>query len=81
LPQANFKEWFHGKASPIRRAFPWLPADLSDMNSFLKHEDGVVAIEYALVAGFIAGAIVFATVSIGATLSSIFTNLLFGFGS
>ncbi|EDT42570.1 Flp family type IVb pilin [Burkholderia ambifaria] len=42
---------------------------------FLKEEDGVTAIEYGLIAGLIAVAIVAGVTSIGGSLGTMFTNL------
>jgi pilus assembly protein Flp/PilA len=51
------------------------------MKHFMKREAGATAIEYALLAGFIAAVIASAIVSIGTSLLSIFTNVAAGFPS
>ncbi|MBN3797213.1 Flp family type IVb pilin [Burkholderia sp. Ac-20392] len=45
------------------------------MIRFLREEDGVTAIEYGLIAGLIAVAIVAGVTSIGGSLGTMFTNL------
>ncbi|WP_321792023.1 Flp family type IVb pilin [Burkholderia pyrrocinia] len=45
------------------------------MIRFLREEDGVTAIEYGLIAGLIAVAIVAGVTSIGGSLGNMFTNL------
>ncbi|VWD19185.1 pilus assembly protein [Burkholderia lata] len=42
---------------------------------FLREEDGVTAIEYGLIAGLIAVAIVAGVTNIGSSLGNMFTNL------
>jgi pilus assembly protein Flp/PilA len=42
---------------------------------FVKDEDGATAIEYAMIAAFIAIAIVGAVTSLGPSLAGIFTNV------
>lgn len=49
------------------------------LSRFFVSERGATAIEYALVAGFIAVAIVAAVGSIGSTLNSTFANVAAGF--
>jgi pilus assembly protein Flp/PilA len=51
------------------------------MNHFKKDETGATAVEYALMAGSIAAVIAAAVALIGAALSSIFTDVLPGFGN
>lgn len=43
--------------------------------NLIKEEDGVTAIEYALIAALIAGAIVVAVTTMGGNISTLFTNL------
>ncbi|MGB6008440.1 Flp family type IVb pilin [Castellaniella sp.] len=45
------------------------------MLSFLKEEDGVTAIEYGLIAGLIAVALLAALTPLGEHLSDLFTNI------
>ena len=45
------------------------------MQSFLKDEHGATAIEYAMIAAFIAIAIVGAVTSLGTSLNGIFANV------
>ena len=50
-----------------------------ELRRALASEEGVTAIEYALIAGFIAVVIVAAVALIGTKLSNIFTNVSNGF--
>lgn len=45
------------------------------IKNFIKEEDGVTAIEYALIAALIAGVIVAAFTSLGASISTLFKSL------
>jgi len=45
------------------------------IKNFIKEEDGVTAIEYALIASLIAGVIVGAVTLVGGNISSLFTAL------
>lgn len=45
------------------------------IKNFIKEEDGVTAIEYALIASLIAGVIVAAVTTMGSNISTLFTNL------
>ena len=45
------------------------------INNLIKEEDGVTAIEYALIASLIAGVIITAVTLLGGNISSLFTNL------
>jgi len=45
------------------------------IKNFIKEEDGVTAIEYALIAALIAGVIVVAFTSLGDSIKSLFTAL------
>lgn len=49
-------------------------ASLRNIN-FLKREDGVTSIEYALIAGMVALAIIVGATSIGTTLSSTYNSV------
>ena len=42
---------------------------------FLKENDGVTAIEYGLIAGLVAVAIIVGATSLGTSLNSVFTNI------
>ncbi|OIJ43911.1 Flp family type IVb pilin [Massilia timonae] len=43
--------------------------------NLIKEEDGVTAIEYALIASLIAGVIIAAVTTLGGNISTLFTNL------
>lgn len=45
------------------------------IKNFIKEEDGVTAIEYALIAALIAGVIVAAFTSLGTSISTLFDSL------
>ena len=45
------------------------------IKNFIQEEDGVTAIEYALIASLIAGVIITAVTSLGGNISSMFTAL------
>jgi pilus assembly protein Flp/PilA len=45
------------------------------IKNFIKEEDGVTAIEYALIASLIAGVIITAVTTLGGNISSMFTAL------
>lgn len=45
------------------------------IKNFIAEEDGVTAIEYALIAALIAGVIILAVTNLGTTITSIFSNL------
>ena len=45
------------------------------IKNFIKEEDGVTAIEYALIAALIAGVIIAAVTLLGGNINTIFTNL------
>lgn len=45
------------------------------IKNFIQEEDGVTAIEYALIAALIAGVIIVAVTSLGGNINSMFTNL------
>ena len=45
------------------------------IKNFIKEEDGVTAIEYALIAALIAGVIVVAFTGLGTSIKSLFTAL------
>ena len=45
------------------------------IKNLIKEEDGVTAIEYALIASLIAGVIITAVTLLGGNISSLFTNL------
>lgn len=45
------------------------------INNLIKEEDGVTAIEYALIASLIAGVIITAVTLLGGNISTMFTNL------
>jgi len=47
----------------------------SFIQQFLREEDGVAAIEYGLLAGLIAVAIIVAATTLGGNLSTLFTNI------
>ncbi len=57
----------------MRRAF--LEAVLDKLTQWLRDETGATAIEYAVVAGFIALVIVAAVRGVGTNLSPIFSNV------
>ena len=56
-----------------------LEAKMQWLASFLANENGATAIEYALIAGFIAVGIIAAVGNIGTTVSGIFTEVAAGF--
>ena len=45
------------------------------IKNFIKEEDGVTAIEYALIAALIAGVIIVAVTTLGGKINTIFTGL------
>lgn len=45
------------------------------IKNFIQEEDGVTAIEYALIAALVAGAIVAAVTTLGGNVSTVFKNL------
>jgi pilus assembly protein Flp/PilA len=45
------------------------------IKNFIKEEDGVTAIEYALIAALIAGVLTVAVGGLGTNIKSLFTNL------
>lgn len=45
------------------------------IKNLIKEEDGVTAIEYALIASLIAGVIIAAVTLLGGNISSLFTNI------
>jgi len=45
------------------------------IKNFIKEEDGVTAIEYALIASLIAGVIITAVTTLGGNISAMFTAL------
>lgn len=45
------------------------------IKNFIQEEDGVTAIEYALIAALIAGVIIVAVTSLGGNINSMFTSL------
>ncbi len=45
------------------------------IKNFIQEEDGVTAIEYALIAALIAGVIIVAVTSLGGNINTIFGNL------
>jgi len=45
------------------------------IKNLIKEEDGVTAIEYALIAALIAGVIIAAVSALGGSISGLFTNL------
>ena len=48
---------------------------MSFIKNLIKEEDGVTAIEYALIASLIAGVIITAVTLLGGNISTMFTNL------
>ena len=67
----------HGRPVEVYAAIParGLIAMTTLFERFVKDEDGATAIEYAMIAAFIAVAIVAAVTSIGTSLSGVFTNV------
>jgi pilus assembly protein Flp/PilA len=45
------------------------------IKNFIQEDDGVTAIEYALIAALIAGVIVVAVTSLGTNITAVFTTL------
>lgn len=45
------------------------------IKNFIQEDDGVTAIEYALIAALIAGVIVVAVTSLGTNITTVFTTL------
>jgi pilus assembly protein Flp/PilA len=45
------------------------------IKNFIKEEDGVTAIEYALIAALIAGVIIAGVTALGGSISTLFTTL------
>ena len=54
---------------------------MDQVRRFVNEESGATAVEYAIMAGFIAAVIVAAVRTLGASLIPIFTNMNAGFGS
>jgi len=54
---------------------PAFPKGSTAMTRFMKDEHGATAIEYAMIAAFIAVAIVGAVTTLGTSLTGIFTNV------
>jgi len=48
---------------------------METVRAFIKREDGASAIEYALIAGLIAVAIIAAATTLGGDIASVFTNI------
>jgi pilus assembly protein Flp/PilA len=54
---------------------PLKGSTMNFIKNLIKEEDGVTAIEYALIASLIAGVIITAVTLLGGNISSLFTNL------
>jgi pilus assembly protein Flp/PilA len=48
---------------------------MESLRSFIKREDGASAIEYALIAGLIAVAIITAVAAVGTDITAVFNNI------
>ncbi len=49
--------------------------NMNFIKNLIKEEDGVTAIEYALIASLVAGVIIAAVTLLGGNISTLFTNL------
>jgi pilus assembly protein Flp/PilA len=76
---ASSRQWLHGRAHKANLLIlDYRPLKGSTMNfikNLIKEEDGVTAIEYALIASLIAGVIIATVTTLGSSISGIFKDL------